>query len=274
MAIKSLLLYVDNDPSCRPRCAFAAALAREHEAHLTGAYVPHRIEIPAYASVPIPETVWQATERETAELQSAAQAAFEEAAEGLDSNAQWRVLDDARPEHALSVSGRYVDLLVLAQREADAPGFHAYYRPDDVVLGCGRPVLIVPYSGEFAPPTRHAVVAWDRGREAARAVHDALPLLRRMDRVSVVSIGTGQPESAALDELAAHLVRHGLRVEAHTLTADGISAGDMLLSHAADCGCDLIVMGMYGHSRLRETVLGGMTRHLLEHMTAPVLFSH
>ena len=273
MAVKSLLLYVDNDRNCRQRIAFAAELAARHQAHLVGAYTLRRLELPPYARGPIPEGLWEVAEQATSKLASTAQSTFEEVTAGAAIETEWRVMD-GRPNAALSLHGFHADLLVLAQSDAEDTGFNLDYRPDDVVLGCGRPALVVPYTGEFEAPQRHAVIAWKAGREAARAVQDALPLLARVERVSVVTIDSRAEERVPGADVALYLARHGLNVETHDLTSGQLDAGEMLLAYAADRGCDLLVAGAYGHSRLRETVLGGMTRQLLEEMTVPVLFSH
>ena len=122
------------------------------------------------------------------------------------------------------------------------------------------------------------MVAWDASRLATRAVNDALPILRKASKVHLLAInpeggreGHGDVPGA---DIGLHLARHGVKAEASSIHAEDLEAGDALLSRAADFGADLIVMGAYGHSRWRELVLGGVTRHLLNHMTAPVFMSH
>ena len=126
---------------------------------------------------------------------------------------------------------------------------------------------MVPYIGTAPEPLRRILVAWNGSREAARAVHDALPFLLAAERTTVLivdpqaqSSNVGEPPGA---DLAAHLARHGVRVEIKTVPGGGLAAGDAILAQAADEGADLLVMGGYGHSRLWEMVLGGATRHLL-----------
>jgi nucleotide-binding universal stress UspA family protein len=122
------------------------------------------------------------------------------------------------------------------------------------------------------------LVGWDAGREAARALHDALPLIAKAESVTVLAInpklgGNGLGDEPGAD-LARHLARHGLRVTAVQTTSNGLNASDVLLNHAADLSSDLIVVGGYGHARMREILLGGVTRDLLRHATVPVLMSH
>jgi nucleotide-binding universal stress UspA family protein len=119
------------------------------------------------------------------------------------------------------------------------------------------------------------VIAWKCTAEASRAVHDALPILVRAKSVTVMEVNppAGRAPHIAGTDIAAHLARHGVRVEVSPTTAAEIGVGDAILSRAADLGADMIVMGAYGHSRLREFVFGGVTLHLLRHMTVPVLMS-
>ena len=154
-----------------------------------------------------------------------------------------------------------------------APGF-----ANEVLLACGRPVLFVPYAGRFAQVGKRVLIAWNASREAARAVGDALPLLARADTVDVVAF---DPDSTASDhgevpgaDIGLFLARHGVKVSVARQSGTGIDVGAQILSRAADNGSDLIVMGGYGHARLREFVLGGATRTLLESMTVLVLMSH
>jgi len=139
-------------------------------------------------------------------------------------------------------------------------------------------VLVVPYAGTFSAPGQRVLVAWNASPQATRAVNDALPLLARAAKVTILAInpaggsrGHGEVPGA---DIALHLARHGVRAEATHVYADDIEVGDVILSRAADFSADLIVMGAYGHARLREIVLGGATRSLFEHMTAPVFMSH
>jgi len=122
------------------------------------------------------------------------------------------------------------------------------------------------------------LVAWNASREATRAVHDALPILERADLVHVMAINPDHGRAGHGDipgaDICLHLSRHGVKAVCEHITADDLDPGEMLLSRAADEDCDLIVMGGYGHSRMRQLVLGGTTRQLLAHMTVPVLFSH
>jgi nucleotide-binding universal stress UspA family protein len=146
------------------------------------------------------------------------------------------------------------------------------------VLESGRPVVVIPFIGASQPIGKRVMVAWNASREAVRAVNDAMPLLVEADTVEVLAINppagdTGDGDIPCAD-ICLHLARHGINAVAQSMQAADIKAGDLLLSRAADQGVDLIVMGAYGHSRFREIVLSGVSRHLFKHMTVPVLFSH
>jgi nucleotide-binding universal stress UspA family protein len=172
------------------------------------------------------------------------------------------------------------DLLVLGQHDpADKDAFVGHHFVESVVLQCGRPVLVVPYAGVFPQSGKNVLVAWNGSREAARAIHDALPFLRRAQTIDVVT--WTQPD-APLNQWRSPpryaiewLARHQVQARLHDINvASGDDTGQMLLSMAADQGSDLIVMGAYGHGRMRELVMGGVTRTLLASMTVPVLLSH
>ena len=173
---------------------------------------------------------------------------------------------------------RYVDLILLGQTDPDQPLPVGRRLPEEVVISSGRPVLVIPYTGALDSLGERVVVAWDASREAARAVSDALPLLERAQSVLVVTI---DPETTPLGhgdvpgaDIALHLARHNVGVEVQRVPAGEVGAANALLSLVADYGADLLVMGAYAHPRLRQLVLGGVTRTVLQSMTVPVLMAH
>jgi nucleotide-binding universal stress UspA family protein len=197
--------------------------------------------------------------------------------EGLEG--EWRTVDGDTVA-LLALHARYADVTILGQPNED----ESYKGPSadavlvNVMLASGRPVLAVPYAGQFERVGERVLVAWNASRESTRAINDALPLLRDAKMVTVLAVNPkhgidGHGDVPAAD-IVLHLARHGVKAEAaHTIAKD-ISEGDALLSYAADLGVDLIVSGGYGHSRAREMVFGGVTRTLLEEMTVPMLLSH
>jgi nucleotide-binding universal stress UspA family protein len=139
----------------------------------------------------------------------------------------------------------------------------------------GRPTLVVPYIQKDGVKLDRVMVCWDGSRSAARAASDAMPFLERAGTVEVVIVTEhGRSDEIAGADIAQHLARHGLAVEVKLIVAPDAKTADILLSHAADTSADLLVLGGYGHSRLREFVLGGVTRSILEAMTVPTLMSH
>ena len=191
---------------------------------------------------------------------------------------EWRLVEgDAGT--TFSLQSRYADLVILGQEDPDSSRGWGWTKViEETLLTSGRPILVVPYAGQFSELGRHVLVGWNARREAARAVHDAFPLLDKARSVTVLAVDPqpgldGHGEEPAAD-LSRHLARHGLPVTAEQTVSDGLDAADVLLNFAADRSIDLIVIGGYGHSRLREIVLGGVTRDLLQRMTVPVLMSH
>ena len=173
-------------------------------------------------------------------------------------------------------------MVIVGQTNEDTLGAYgtAVALPEQVALSSGRPTLVVPYAGCFETTGQRVIVAWDARREAARAISDALPLLQQADHVFAVSINprVGEEEGEHGDlagaDLALLLTRHGVSVQARPVINKAIGTADILLNQVADEAADLLVMGAYGHSRLRETILGGVTKYVLGHMTVPVLMAH
>ena len=279
MTYKNLLVQVDDSRGCARRIACAIDLAAAHDAHLTGLYVLPEASPAAFAQGFPPELMTDLQQRTRAEAE-AALARFGEAARRSQVAFESRIDRVLYTEvaDAVATNARYADLAILGQHDPDDAASGPRYLPEEVMLGCGRPVLIVPYIGPAATFGERVIVAWNASREAARAVNDALPLLRRAKKVGVVSVNP-RPWAFAHGEepgadIGLHLARHGVNVEVQRVEARDIDTANAILSHVADQSADLLVMGGYGHSRLREFVLGGVTRTILTEMIVPVLMSH
>lgn len=277
MAIKDVLVQVDGGKAAPARYEAAVALAQAHGAHLIGLCLAVEPSVPATIIGMVPSDVIASQRDFVREQAETAVVQFRLAVEKAGLSGEGRLVQvlafdaiDVFVTHA-----RHCDLVVLGQRDpADVLPFGGDLAAD-VLMGCGRPGLIVPFIG--APPLfgQRVLVAWDGGREAVRAVNDAMPLLERAHSVAVLCVNpdaSGDRDPGA--DIALHLARHGVKVAAARTVARETSVGDVLLADIADNGIDLLVMGAYGHSRLREWALGGATRHLLAHMTIPVLMSH
>jgi nucleotide-binding universal stress UspA family protein len=277
MALKDIALHVDASKAARARIQLAVGLAARHDAHLTGLFVYPRLTLPVGFAADLPPQFLEAQHALFEEQAGAAEVQFEDLCKHGGVRSEWRATHGDVAD-ALSNHGRYADLIILGQYNEDDPLSVRAGAPDDVIMASGRPVLVVPYIGASTVPGKEVLVAWNASRESSRAANDALPLLIGADKVTVLVLDTADSDTEQADlpgaDISTHLARHGVNVEAQHVRASGVDVGNMLLSRAADTGADLIVMGAYGHSRLREWMLGGVTRELLEHMTAPVLLSH
>jgi len=279
MAIKDILVHVDSHPSSRQRVDMACSLAARYDAHVTGLYVIAPLVTPSYFDARLPETVNESQQERQKKLAAKASLLFEEraAACGVDARADWRDAEGT-PAEVVSLQGRYADLLVVGQRDPQ----HVYEAPSllpqELIFGCGRPVLTVPYCGRFDLPGRHVLVGWNASREAARAVADALPFLLMANKVTMLAVNpakdTGTPGDSPAADIARHLSRHGINAEARHVVDTEAETGEILLDHVDRLGCDLVVMGAYGHSRLRSLILGSLTTFVLGRMSIPVLMSH
>ncbi len=288
MPLKTILVSL-NDVSRRDiLVSVAISLADKHNAHLIGLYVIPAVRIypaiAAGASLSGIDTVRIFLE----EHAIATEKAFKEAVRKAGIEAEWRKIEPSAVNIADGViaHGFQTDLIIVSQqKEAVNDGIESDFC-ERVVMESGRPVLLIPVSGNFEHIGESVVVGWNATRESARAIFDALPLLKSSRATRLIWVDPHDNEQLAGDlpgaEMAAALARHGVNSTAEAVPTDdnweGVVlrswAGDMLLSRASDLGADLIVMGAYGHSRWREYVFGGATRAVLHHMTLPVLMSH
>ncbi|MBM3570856.1 MAG: universal stress protein [Alphaproteobacteria bacterium] len=281
MTWKDILVHVDGGKHSPVRVQAAIALARRHNAHLTGLYVYGAPSLPPYIMSQIPTGVVEQMAADADTVAAKIGVEFSAEAEKAGVSCEWRA-DRGDPTDVLALHARYADVAVIGQPDPDGDDpVPLAEMPERLVLEAGRPVLIVPYAGQFGHIGQRALVAWNANPESTRAVHDALPLLEHADSVTVLAVnpkrsrtGVGGHGEMPGADIAHHLARHGVKAEAAHIIPDDVGIGDMLLSRAADLGADLIVMGGYGRSRLAEVILGGATRHLFQHMTVPVLMSH
>jgi nucleotide-binding universal stress UspA family protein len=275
---KDILVHLDASAASERRLEAALALAERSEGHVTGLHVVSMEEGLPWADGYAVEVVMRyAAERAEADLEKS-KAAFDRQVAGRACAHEWRTVNGP-VERTVALHARYADLVVLGQTDQEAIPFGASSGiAENVPMSAGRPCLVMPYVGRFPHMGERVLVAWDGGREATRAVNDALPLLKLAKKVTVISVGgpSGPPGSneTASTDLATHLARHGITAEARNDTASDISVADLLLSLAADLSVDLLVMGAYGHTRMRELIMGGVTRAMLDRMTVPVLMSH
>jgi nucleotide-binding universal stress UspA family protein len=279
MSYRSILVHFDIGESAQRRLHLALLLAKQFDAHLTGLLTVFRPAPGSYYVLAGNVDYFAELDAMRTERENALEQLFKEAITRAKVSGEW-ISSAEYANYAVPQRARLADLTVVGQHDpGDAESFVAEQFVENLVLSAGRPVLIVPYASEFATVGTHVLLAWDGGREATRALHDAIPFLTSAKETRVLTINALEREPLESripgSDIAAIIARHGARVVTEQI--DGVSdasIGDILLSRASDIGADLIVMGGYGHSRWRELVLGGATRSLLHAMTVPVLMSH
>ncbi len=274
MSFRTLLVHVDESPHAAARVATAVRISRDLGARLVGLYL---IPQPDAFNAALPDDRAKQQFHARREAQDAAEQAFRAAAAAANLKAvEWRA-PRGDPLDAAVAHARCADLFVAGQEDRRAGGTQLNDFVVTVLLASGRPVLVVPYIGAAKTFGQNVLIASDGGREAARAVADAMPLLERAQRVDVLvgaRDGTEEDWREIGGRLSAWLRDHGIEPRIEVFAPDAAEAGELLLSRADDFASDLIVMGGYAHARLRQMVLGGMTRTMLDAMTVPVLMSH
>jgi len=280
MSLKNLLVYVDDKPSCVKRLDAAITLAKAFEAHLTALTLIAEPHVPPALGVHIPAEVLS-SQREAAEQRAKAllekvRQQGDQAGLSIELRHEWVMLDDFAS--AFARQARHVDLTIVGQSDPDEGDVDAELIAEAAFMQSGRPTLLIPYIGAKALPPKRIVIAWDGSRESARAVGDAMPLMTRAESVTVLVVDpdslkghVGEQPGA---DLATHLARHGVKAEVVTAASGGLGVGDVIIGQATDMGAEMVVMGGYGHSRLRELVLGGATQSILDHMPIPTFLAH
>jgi nucleotide-binding universal stress UspA family protein len=276
MMIKDILVNLATGISDDATIAYAISLARTFDAHLAAVAFGFDEVPPAMLAGEVPPAWIEEFRREAQDAAQAAVEKFEEAAKRADISAQssWLPARMAGPAELFGRMARRFDLSVVRQ---DEPGTvtPAPLIIEAALFETGRPALVVPYIQKTGIKLDRVMVCWDGSRSAARTAADAMPFLERAKTVEVVMVTEdGKGDELPGADIAQHLARHGLAVEVKQIVAPHVKTADVLLSHAADTSADLLVLGGYGHSRLREFVLGGVTRSILQTMTVPTLMSH
>ncbi|MGI9406712.1 MAG: universal stress protein [Hyphomicrobiaceae bacterium] len=279
MAYKTILAYLPAPDRVPDLMNVVIPMAEKQGAHVIGLHI--MAEVPVYGLVEMPMHTDLAAKQHAMRKSDAEQVrtAFEKACKTTDVATEWRCEDVIYPdfERVLSRQARLADLVVVSQKDNDPLDAWADL-PTQLIMHSGRPVLMVPREGKFNGIGQKVIVAWNGSREAARAAFDALPLLKEADNVKIMVIDPTEDERkntlSVGDDLALSLARHGVKAEATMDFAPDVTVPDELMSRASDYGSDLIVMGCYSHSRLREFIMGGATREIMNSMTVPVLMSH
>lgn len=281
MNYPSILVPLDHQPECVARTQAVLALAKTMGSHVTGVAPTEVLDLRADLRLASTVASLPVLGRDVL-LEDATRAAFafDVACEIAGVASRKAVVEDADMSTALNRRGRVNDLLVLTQSDPRAHDGQAFKNPqiEETILASARPVIVLPYANSVNTLGTRVLVAWDDSHAAARAIADALPLLRRAGSVQVMLFNRDSPDdegglSSDLASVAEWLARHGVSARTQVETTN-IKVGEALLSRAADQGADLIVMGAFGHARWRERILGGTTRDVLGSMTVPVLMSH
>lgn len=277
MGYKAILVHCDAGRGTPARLRIALDLADRFDAHVIGLHVRHAFQAPAFTDAgPAMGSLYRTYETAVKADEAMATAAFRDAVGRKGFSSEWRVADGFVDE-ILPAQARSADLVIVGQAEPDAgPTATPADLAEDVTMAAECPVLIVPHIGVTKPPGKTVMLCWNASREARRAATGALPLLKAADKTIVLIV---DPKASADREepgadVAEWLARHGVKVTVQRDTAAHSSVGGVILSRAADHDVDLIVMGIYGHSRMRELVLGGASRTLLASMTVPLLVAH
>lgn len=279
MAYKDLLVHIDDDAA--HRVGAAIALAKRQDAMVTGVALALEATTSSFLGGVLPVSL-SGNERELVrKAAEAAAGAFEAAAKAAGVRHETRTITCGATTATaeLGFHARHADLIFMGQPDPGRSnaGFLAALL-DGVMLGSGTPVYVVPYIGRAEMQHRKAVIAWDGSRKAARALKDAIPLLEGRGGEVVVLVVNPADQRGRLGavpgaEVVTHLGRHGITARIDQQVADGLPVGTVILNYLADAGADLLVMGAYGHSRMRERMFGGVSDVVIQQMTAPVLLS-
>jgi nucleotide-binding universal stress UspA family protein len=260
-----------------PAGEYAISIAETFGAHVLGIAVSYEPVIPGTIMGGIPPEIIEGQRAESNKRARDSISRFEQAVKRAGVSAETRTISASISGAADQIGriGRRFDLVVVGQPERQKS------LPDEVVdegvlFESGRPVIFVPFIHKGGVNLDRMMVCWDGSRAATRAIADAIPFLKKAKQVEIVIISDkpGKKDEIPGADLGQHLARHGLKIDVKRVTSPDIDVPSTILSYAADSSADMIVMGGYGHSRLREFVLGGATRGLLESMTVPVLMSH
>jgi nucleotide-binding universal stress UspA family protein len=275
--IKDIVVNLSVTSEGGPAGDYAVSVAAATKVHLAAIAFVFDPIVPVSGTGYIPAEV---IETQQADNETAAKAAIDRFAaaakrEGLSAEPLTLSASLAGAGQQFSRLARRFDLAIVGQAEPQSGAIEDVIA-ETTLFESGRPMIVVPYIQKAPLKLDNVMVCWDGSRQAARAIGDAMPILAKAGRVEIVVItdDSGKQDEIEGADMGQHLARHGLKVDLHRIAGGSVDVADALLSHAADSSADFMVMGGYGHSRLREFVLGGVTRSILRAMTVPVLMSH
>lgn len=280
MSYKDLLVHLDDSDICAARVAAAVALAKRDGARLTGIALALESTISTYIGIDFPSSLTEAQQEIVQQAAESAVEKFEATASEAGVEFVSRIIKcpGTKAPARMAFFARHADLIFVGQPNPDtkAKDFQEALL-ENVLHNSGRPVYIVPYIGRYKAKVRRAVIAWDGGKKAVRAVNDAIPMLKARKNVDVLVIN---PKERSDDfggkqgeNLVDHLARYGVNAKVVVKVNPDLSVDTIIQNHISDSGADLLVMGAFGHSRLREKAFGGVTESILHQMIVPVLLS-
>jgi nucleotide-binding universal stress UspA family protein len=281
MSFKTILVLLDESDVSTERLDVACGLAKDHGAHLNA--LAMSLQIYPLVSAGIDAGVATIDVEQLEEARRRAQSVATAAKKSIDAcgllgEARWTSREISGLRHAAALHGRHADLTIAGQ---PVEGRHLSLREaalEGALFSAGRPALLVPDNWQGPIKVRHVVVAWDASREAARALGDAVHFLEHAERTTIVIV---DPKPGYEDfgadpgvDIAPVLTRHCSNVELDRIPSSGASITQALLTHSADVSADLIIMGGYGHSLLRESIFGGVSREMIRETAIPLFLSH
>lgn len=274
--MKTILVCLSREEDTEELLNVALPLARRHGSHVIGLHVQTHATFHPGVSVHVPAEVYIGLQDRQKEDTATIKAAFDRVTSGVSTPCEWRVVKAAAPDRAsmLVQAAHAADLVIMAQAEYDVYETSSYFTQESVIRGSGRPVLYIPTGCASDTLGKNVLIGWSATREAARAAHDALPLLQDGADITVSTV-TKAVKDGYDDaiELASALDRHGHKVEIVQRGTTKSSVAEELSALAFERGADMIVTGAFGHSRLYDFVIGAVTLDLMRHARVPVLFS-
>ena len=280
MTYQTLLVNLSGEETANTLLKLADSLAERHTAHLLGLHVKPSMEVPVSTEVAVTQELTQHYMNHQRQKERRIKALFDQLTATASYVADWRSVDAGTQTvtDMLVDQGNTADLIILGQEENETSGTQSRHLVENVILECGRPVLVVPWGYVVKNIPERIIVAWDGQRESTRAVFGALPMLRHATEVKLHRFNLPHQDRHHIvgitEELANTLSRHGVRLEVQHSDAKGGEIARELLEYAREMDADTLVMGCYGHSRVREFLLGGTTRQVFADAMIPVLMSH
>jgi nucleotide-binding universal stress UspA family protein len=279
MPVKTILVYLPWERKAAPTLKSVLKIASSRKAHVTGLHLIPDLPVYAEFSAEVSPDVIERLQKAGKDGAGAAKRVFEDTFKAAPVTYEWREFTATYRAgiDLIAEQGRTADLIVCGKASEDIPDAWDVFA-ETAIMRCGRPVLIVPSAKAAETIGNHVVIAWNDTREAARAVFDSLDLIRDAATVRAITFIDNEAQRPAAESHGASLIaalsRHGIHASFDASFAGSFSAGDAILSRLLDEGCDLLIMGGYGHSRFREMVFGGVSREILRDTWVPTLVSH